>query len=243
MAEDVFDQKHYQAITKSRQAFLEKLLSQPLSHTGISTALDLGCGLGDFSGYLADKGFAVVGVDGRADNVKEAAHRHPSIKFMVADVQELNLSLGTFDLVLSFGLLYHLENPFQAVRNTRAATRHIAVIETQVAPESGPIARLRQEATGVDQGLTDVALVPSRAALITMLYRSGFSNVYGTTIVPDHEDFHKRRRTPAKRTTVVASMGELTSPLLVKEEVPRIPNMWEPSKRSFLRSLLRLLHR
>jgi hypothetical protein len=38
-------------------------------------------------------------------------------------VEDLSLrDIGTVDLVLSVGLLYHLENPFRAIRNFHALT-------------------------------------------------------------------------------------------------------------------------
>jgi FkbM family methyltransferase len=48
--------------------------------------------------------------------------------------------------------------------------------------------------------LTDIALYPSEACLVKMLYRAGFASVYRVAELPDHDDFretplHARRRT------------------------------------------------
>lgn len=46
--------------------------------------------------------------------------------FMTADLS----SLGTFDVVLFLGVLYHVLDPFAALRRVRSLTREVAVIET-----------------------------------------------------------------------------------------------------------------
>ena len=47
--------------------------------------------------------------------------------FMTTDLDRL----GTFDVVLYLGVLYHMENPLAALRRLRTVTREVAVIETQ----------------------------------------------------------------------------------------------------------------
>ncbi len=47
--------------------------------------------------------------------------------FMSVDLKEL----GVFDVVLFLGVLYHLENPLEAVRRLAAITKEVAIIETE----------------------------------------------------------------------------------------------------------------
>jgi tRNA (mo5U34)-methyltransferase len=50
---------------------------------------------------------------------------------VVADFTTTDLAaLGTFDVVLFLGVLYHLEDPLGALRRLRAVTRRVALIET-----------------------------------------------------------------------------------------------------------------
>ena len=112
----------------ARMEFLRRVIPpwQPL--LGLHTALDLGCGVGYFSTMLRDLGLSVTAADARPKNIAEARSRHPGIDFRVADAEDASLaSLGTFDLVVCFGLLYHLENPLRAMRNLRALTGKILV--------------------------------------------------------------------------------------------------------------------
>src|SRR5438309_334198 len=113
----IFDIPWARDFAKTRQAFVREFLQAVRRQTGLSSALDVGCGVGEFSKFLSDLDFRVVGVDGREENAREARRRYPHISFRTENVEELLLAdLGIFDLVLCFGLLYHLENPFRAIR-------------------------------------------------------------------------------------------------------------------------------
>ena len=75
--------------------------------------LDVGCGCGYGTYYLALKGAAsVLGID-RAHEAIEFArthYRHTSLKFAVMDAYNLALE-GTFDLVTCFEVFEHVEKP------------------------------------------------------------------------------------------------------------------------------------
>jgi tRNA (mo5U34)-methyltransferase len=54
-----------------------------------------------------------------------------SVEAVVGDFMTMDLAtLGGFDIVLFLGVLYHLKDPFLALRRLRQVTRYIAVIET-----------------------------------------------------------------------------------------------------------------
>ena len=63
------------------------------------------------------------------------------------------LRLGKFDLVLCFGLLYHLENPLLAVRHLRSLTEKCLLLESMGVPDNKPSMLLREEPSEFDQGL------------------------------------------------------------------------------------------
>jgi hypothetical protein len=79
------------------------------------------------------------------------------------------LQLGWFDLVLCFGLLYHLENPLRAIRHLRGLTEKCLLLESMCLPEEKPSMLLREEPRQEDQSLTDVACYPSEGSLVKML--------------------------------------------------------------------------
>ena len=61
-----------------------------------------------------------------------------SVEAVVGDFMEMDLRpLGQFDVVLYLGVLYHVKDPFRALRRVAEVTRELAVIETAVANVRG----------------------------------------------------------------------------------------------------------
>jgi tRNA (mo5U34)-methyltransferase len=72
-----------------------------------------------------------VGLPGRAGFDLARKRLNSSVEPMVGDFMEMDLkAIGKFDIVLFLGVLYHLKDPFLALRRLREVTRDIAVIET-----------------------------------------------------------------------------------------------------------------
>ena len=222
----VFDR--YGSISERRKEFLEWLLPELKGDQALKSALDVGCGVGYFSHFLRGRGLSVTGLDARADNIAEAKKRYPEIPFHVRNVEDPGVpELGTWDMVLCFGLLYHLENPFRAIRNLHALTKQFAVIESMVMPHQSPVAALIDEVSGEDQGLAYVAFVPSESCLVKMLYRAGFAAVYKPVRMPEHEDFRASLACRRRRTVLVASKSEIASPALVPLVEQHLVDLWK----------------
>lgn len=205
-----FDQKDYQRLIAVRAETLRNVIAKLKQALSLSDALDAGCGVGFFSEVLAECGLNACGFDGRAENVAEARRRFPQIPFAEADIQDCSIGgLGGFDLVLCFGLLYHLENPLLAIRNLRALTEKCLLIESMCLPEEKSSMLLRDEPRQEDQGLTDLACYPSEGSLVKMLYRAGFSAVYRVTQLPEHDDFRETSDHWRRRTVLLASFESI----------------------------------
>src|SRR5882762_617662 len=196
-----FDRRHYVKLIRARGETIRRVVSDLRQACGMASAVDAGCGVGFFSQILHECGLSVRGFDGRPENIAEARQRFSEIPFEQGDIESVEIQkLGTFDLTLCFGLLYHLENPMLAIRHLRALTGKGLLLESMCIPGSGPGMVLREEPAAADQSLTDMALYPSEACLVKMLYRAGFAAVYRVAELPDHDDFrgtaeHMRRRT------------------------------------------------
>ncbi|MGB8214118.1 MAG: methyltransferase domain-containing protein [Anaerolineales bacterium] len=78
-----------------------------------SRALDLGCGTGTHSIYLAEQGFTVVGVDTSPTALQKArakaAQAGVNPEFMLRDVTRLDPLSGPFDIALDVGCLHGLK--------------------------------------------------------------------------------------------------------------------------------------
>jgi len=163
------------------------------------SAIDLACHQGYFSLQLARGGFGTVqAVDARAEHVADAAllaqlYGLTNLRTAQHDVFTLqSSSAGVHDLVLMFGLLYHLENPVGALRIARALTRRACLIETQVVPHLGGmvdwgsyeyvrplkgcfgIIDELDETHAPEASVTGVCLAPSTEGLLWLLRAVGF---------------------------------------------------------------------
>jgi SAM-dependent methyltransferase len=213
MSAIIFDQPHSQRYMKAMADFLQWVLPELGARNQLVTALDSGCGIGLLADHLQRSGLQVKGFDGRQENVQEARRRFPTIPFKTANVESPEVTgLGHFDLVLCFGLLYHLENPFAALRNLHVLTKQVLLLQSICTPWGQPILMLRDECRGEDQGLNYVAFYPSESALVKMCYKVGFPFVYRSLRLPDHEDFRATRRRKQFRTILSASKRPLDSP-------------------------------
>ena len=79
----------------------------------VCKAIDIGCGLGNYSRELAKVGFEMTGVDFSnvaIEKAKKLANKdNLSIEFLVADfAQEFKLNLSEFDFAFDYGLLHHI---------------------------------------------------------------------------------------------------------------------------------------
>src|SRR5260370_29542688 len=157
-----FDQREYRQLIEARGETIQRAVTKLKPVLKLSSAVDAGCGVGFFSQMLAECGLNVCGFDGREENVAEARRRFPDIPFGEGDIEERAiLQLGRFDLVLCFGLLYHLENPLLAIRNLHRLTEKCLLLESMCLPEESTWMLLRQEPDQDDQSLTDMACYAS----------------------------------------------------------------------------------
>jgi SAM-dependent methyltransferase len=226
-----FDRAWTKDFTKLRQEFISEFLAEARHQMRLASALDVGCGIGDFSKFLADLNFRVLGLDGRQENVEEARRRNPGIAFEVVDAEDLPVSrLGKFDLVLCFGLLYHLENPFRVIRHLHAVTSQLLLIETMRVPGAHATMALLDEGVVEDQGLNYVAFYPSESCLIKMLYRAGFPRVWRFSRLPKDELFSPGLWRKQQRTFLIASKVPISAPnlILVREPVRHTPGALDP---------------
>lgn len=183
----VFDSPGALAINQARMAHLDSL-QLPLAGKRV---LDAGCGVGHLARFFVDRGCQVTCVDARQENVDSLRSRYPDLDAHTVNVEADSLiSLGRFDIVFCYGLLYHLENPVAALRNFEQVCDGILLLETVVSDHVEPVLRLIDEpAETPNQALGGLAGRPSPAFVAMALTRVGYRYVYAPKLPPDHPDF------------------------------------------------------
>jgi SAM-dependent methyltransferase len=183
---EVFDAPNAIAINQARMANLESL---KLALAG-KRVLDVGCGVGHLAARLAQMGCSVVCIDGRTTNIDSLRTRYPQLEAHIANVETDPLfPFGRFHIVFSYGLLYHLENPLQSLRNMESVCDEMLLLETIICDHRLPVVRVEDESTDVNQALAGIAGRPSPHYVVLALNRVGFPYVYAPITPPQHEDF------------------------------------------------------
>jgi 2-polyprenyl-6-hydroxyphenyl methylase/3-demethylubiquinone-9 3-methyltransferase len=79
--------------------------------------LDLGCGAGFLSNYLAERGHQVTGIDTTTENLTVALARDAthSARYEHGDACALRFEPGSFDVVCAMDLLEHVEDPAKLI--------------------------------------------------------------------------------------------------------------------------------
>jgi tRNA (mo5U34)-methyltransferase len=116
------------------------------------------------------------------------AARQSRVEALVADYMTLDLqAVGSFDVVLYLGVLYHMEDPLAALRRVRALTRGVAIIETEAIAAGGFPQRPMAEFFPPDAKLSDDPTnfwAPNAPCLIGLCKTAGFGRVEVQTTAP-----------------------------------------------------------
>lgn len=94
-----------------RNPWMHKVLGKKFPHP--CKVLDIGCGGGLLTNFLAKKGHLVSGIDlsEQSLNIAKKQDQTQSVGYQRASAYELPFSEGTFDVVCAMSLLEHVEKP------------------------------------------------------------------------------------------------------------------------------------
>lgn len=118
------------------------------------TALDVGCGTGNYSLALARRGLTVTGVDVSTDMLAAAERKArglESVKFMRADATALPFAPESFDLVLSVTAFEFVKDPARAVSECWRVLRPGGRLVVAWIAGSGAWANLYEKAAAADE--------------------------------------------------------------------------------------------
>jgi tRNA (mo5U34)-methyltransferase len=150
--------------------------------------LDLGCNAGFWSLEAIRAGAAFVyGIDGRQMHIDQANLVFEALdverdryEFALGDVLTDDLTaLGSFDVVLCLGLLYHVAKPIELFDNLASVSSDVVVIDTGVSSGSGNSLELRRDDLSDPRSgiVHELVMFPTCRAVVYLLRSYGYKVV------------------------------------------------------------------
>jgi len=105
--------------------------------------LDIGCWDGWFSFEMERRGAEVVAADIIERDTFQTVRKAlaSKVEFVLSDVYQLTPErVGRFDIVLFFGVLYHLKHPLLALERVYSLTTDLALVESYVTDDASALA-------------------------------------------------------------------------------------------------------
>jgi SAM-dependent methyltransferase len=199
------------------------LLPRPVETLRVA---DLGCLEGGFAVEFAQRGAEVVAIDGREANlgkvrVAQEALSLDRLEVVRDDVRNFGrAAYGQFDVILAFGIVYHLEisDTVALLGGIAAACRGLLFVDSDVAPVATDTETVEgvtyggfwyREPTGEahDRDVlwsaigNERSFAPTRGSLVRALQQAGFTTVMECHVPPAEPD-------RLDRATFVAVRGE-----------------------------------
>jgi len=107
----------------------EKIIS--LIGRDSSKLLDVGCGDGYLENRLGNHNFDITGLDVSKECISQARDNFPDSHYFVSDACEsFRFNDNTFDVVVSNGLLEHVEKPSNVVKECLRVCKGVCIIGT-----------------------------------------------------------------------------------------------------------------
>jgi len=184
---DYFYSPHYQTHNLARLSHLASL-GLPLEGRRV---LEVGCGPGDHTGFYLQRGCSVYAVDARLECLEALRARYPGVETAQVDMNAPDSlrSLGNFEVVHCYGLLYHLEDPKTGIASMAAVCTDLLLLESCVsARRSEEVYPADELAEDFTQSVRGLGCRPTRQWLFKTLGQF-FPFVYQTTTQPNHPEF------------------------------------------------------
>ena len=170
------------AVDEAKMAYLRPYLPES------GRCLEVGCGTARLSRFLARRGYEVVGVDYEPEALKLAQRRivddGVEIPLALGDAFALPFADGSFDVVLSTGLLEHFAHPSPIVDEMTRVLKPRGLFYSDIVPRKFALMRLFEALTRHPREVWDRPF--SRGQIGELLRESGLTvkTVFAAGILP-----------------------------------------------------------
>jgi hypothetical protein len=137
--------------------------------------LDLGSHNGFFGANCFKLGADVTCVEGREGNSNVIKHNYPFLNVITKDLDSPEWDFGKYDVIINFGLLYHLEK-FHAEHLLNCINNsNILILESVIYNSFDSEIYFRKEDWGIDQSMSDVGGTPTASYVENVIKQSNKS--------------------------------------------------------------------
>lgn len=166
MMEDYWESDNLKKFCENRINHLFKFIDKTSLKN--KKVLELGCGWGYIGELLEKEGAIVTSVDARSEYINVIKNKYPHRRRYVVNVDYIiddplySLLENRFDIVVCFGLLYHVENPINLLRLcTRLAP--MTYLETATSDNTSEVLALNNKDAALNQSMTGLGFYPSES--------------------------------------------------------------------------------
>ena len=164
---------HYSDWQRTRARVVDEIIMQDSAKRARDwpkTLLELGAGHGDFSQHFTQKGLVCTAAEGRPEHVQWMRKNTDISSIVEFDADAPRLDQRNYEVVLHFGLLYHLQKPLENLEWCLDNIEFdIMFLETEVSNHEDPkfVLVLREE--GYDQALNNLGGRPTPGGIEELL--------------------------------------------------------------------------
>jgi len=179
------------------------------------TVFETGCGgKGDNTNFFLNKNCKVTLNDARKENILYLMKNIDTI--LPYNTWDLNNDIPSdtkYDIVFSYGLLYHLEKPLNAIKNFSNICKGMLILSTgglMNGKDEGIVFKYEPK-EGKEQSYTGTGCQPGRKTILNVL-KKHFEYVYIPKTQPNHKDYPKKYPTTLpNRFIMIGSRKELNN--------------------------------
>jgi trans-aconitate methyltransferase len=186
------------------------------------SVLETGCGgIGDITDFLVKKGAKVTLNDYREDNIKHLLQtKKLDLEYNCNDLNKPWASKEQYDIIVSYGTLYHLKEPEVAIKSFSEHCNEFTILSTVTNGQNDESINVLWEDTTPEQASDGYGCRPGRL-FVYNTFKKYFPYVYMLKTQPNHQEYPLQfpSNISNKRNIFIGSHIPIDHPMFVNDFV------------------------